>query len=410
MKLSILMVVAAVLVAPGAAAPRSPAAAAAQPASVSMREMPFELTSNKPFVQVRVNGSDPQWFVLDTGCRVGSLIARSCAERLGLRLGDVSDISIGAGQGVKVGFTTTHDVTLGVGGDTLSAPLMGVIPMDHVVRYEGRRLDGLLGEDFMRRHVVEIDYARRRIRLYEPASYVYKGATPPIPITFDGGLVVAQARMAPPGQAPIDAPLVIDTGVRTTVVWYHPFVVEHHLLATQPHVVTGTIGGGAGGETRGDVGRLDSLRIGPFLFTSPTAVFSRDTTGVFAGRDVAGIVGGELLRRFKVTFDYTHQRLMLEPYAGALSDFDYDMSGLFLVSEGPEFKHVTIQSVADRTPAQEAGLRKGDDLVRIDGRLASTLTLDELRDLLKKPGVTYRLEVNRGDQRLEVKLRPRRLT
>ena len=31
-------------------------------------EIPFEISSNKPFVQVSVYGSKPLWFVLDTGC------------------------------------------------------------------------------------------------------------------------------------------------------------------------------------------------------------------------------------------------------------------------------------------------------------------------------------------------------
>ena len=392
-----------------AAAVASDAAAAAAPGPPGVRELPFEIASNKPYVQVRINGSAPQWFILDTGCRGTSLIARQCAERLHLPLGDVTPTHLGAGQGVSVGFTTTPNVTLDVAGDTLVSPALGVIPMDHVSPYEGRRVDGLLGEDFMRRHVVEIDYARRRIRLFDPATYHYSGASTPIPITFDQGLVVAQAEMAPRASPPIACRVVVDTGVRTTVIWYHPFVVEHALVASQAKVITGTIGGGAGGETTGDIGRLDHVTIGSITLKQPTVVFSRDTTGVFAGRSVAGIVGGEVLRRCTVTFDYSHQELFLEPYPEGVAGFDYDMSGLFLVAPGPDFKRVTIQSVAAGTPAQEAGLLKGDEIMAVDGRRTDQLTLDQVRELFKKDGATYRLDVKRGQEHLQVRLTPHRL-
>lgn len=383
-------------------------ASAASPRD-AVRQMPFEIVSNKPWVKVSINGSDPQTFILDTGCRGTSIIARECADRLGMKLGETNQTRLGAGQGVSVGFTRTKDVTLGVAGDTLSSPGLGVFPLAHVSPYEGRRVDGLLGEDFMRRHVVEIDYAQRVIRIHDPASYHYAGKAAPTPIEFHQGLAVAAAEMTPPGGEPIPCHVVIDTGVRTTVVWYHPFVLAHDLVATQPRVITGTIGGGAGGETKGDIGRLERLTIGDLTLVRPTVVFSRDTTGVFAGSGEDGIVGGELLRRCKVTFDYPDRQLFLEPYATPVADFDYDMSGLFLVSAGPDFKRVTIQSVADGTPAQEAGLVKGDEIVTVDGRKAGTLSLDQIRDLLKKDGATCVLGIARGEERREVRLKLRRL-
>ena len=388
------------------------AAAWADPAATpapAMRQFPFEITSNKPFVQVRINGSEPQWFVLDTGCRGSSIIARDCAERLGLARGAESETRMGAGQGVSVALSSTGPVTLDVAGDTLGAPGLYVIPFDHVIPYEGRAIDGLLGEDYMLRHVVELDYEQRVVRVFDPETYRYEGRTAPIPMSLDRGLVVAQAEMAAPGRAPLRCRVVIDTGVRTTVVWYRPFTVEQHLLASQRRTVSGTIGGGAGGETRGDVGRLDWLQLGAVRFRSPTVVFSRDTSGVFAGRDEDGIVGGELLRRCRVTFDYPHRRLMLEPYPHALEGFEYDMSGMFLVARGAGFASKAVQSVADGTPASEAGIRKDDEIIAVDHRDTAAMRLDEVRELFRSPGVSHRLDVRRGADTLSVKLTTRRL-
>jgi hypothetical protein len=383
---------------------------AARPAALApgaAHECPFEITSNKPFVQVSVNGSGPQWFILDSGCSGGSVIARECAERLKLGRGDEAKQHLGAGAGVAVGVATTPDVTLRIGGDTLRAPLLRVFTLAHVAPFEGRSVDGLLGEDFLRRHVVEIDYAQRKIRFFEPSHVVPAGAASVVPITLENGLAVARGTLTSPGHGPIACRLVIDTGVRATVIFYHPFVTDHRLLAQQSHLLMGTVGGGAGGESIGDIGRVESLRIGPVSFKQPVAIFSRDTVGVFASRDADGIVGGELLRRCKVTFDYPHKRLLLEPYATP-PDFEYDMSGLFLTAHGETFREIVIQSVAAGTPAAEAGLRRGDRIAAIDGQRDADLTLERVRAMFREP-TTRRLDVERGGERFQVKLTTRRL-
>src|SRR5262245_6341702 len=66
----------------------------------------FEISSNKPFIKATVNGSEPQWFILDTGCRETSIIASECADRLGLPRGAEEKAQVGAGAGADVGLST----------------------------------------------------------------------------------------------------------------------------------------------------------------------------------------------------------------------------------------------------------------------------------------------------------------
>ena len=371
------------------------------------RECPIEIASNKPWVQVVINNSVPQWFILDSGASGGTILAKEAADRLGLKRGSEIGTHIGAGAGVDVGVATLSNVTIGVAGDAMVIPEMRVFSFAHVSPYEGRRLDGLLGEDFLWRNVVEIDYAKRRLRIIDPAKYTPSPAATIVPITLVHGLAMADAAITRPGEPTISCRFVIDTGVRTTLVLYHPFVMEHRFLETSEPTITATIGGGVGGETKGDLGRLDSLRIGTLSFAKTPVIYSRDTVGVFAGDDADGIVGGEILRRCKTTFDYAHSRLILEPYSDA-KPLEYDMSGLFLVGQGADYARVTVLSVAARTPAAEAGLMKGDEIMAIDGRPASQVGVEGARQLFRTPA-TYRLEVKRGDTKLNVEMKARRL-
>lgn len=290
----------------------------------------------------------------------------------------------------------------------MKAEEIRVFPLAHVSPFEGRRVDGLLGEDFLHQHVVEIDYERSRIRILDPARYTPPAGGISVPITIEGGLAVAAGSITVRGGEPVPCRLVIDTGVRTTVVLYNPFSVAQRLLDVPGNLLGATIGGGAGGETRGDIGRLAALTLGSFTFKQPTAVYSRDTVGVFAGSDQDGIIGGELLRRARVAFDYPHERLILEPYQGSAPAFEYDMSGLFLVARGDSFQRVTVLSVTQRTPAAEAGVQAGDEIVSIDGRRSPALTLEQARQMLRTPG-KRQVEMERGGQRLQVTLVTRRL-
>ena len=370
------------------------------------RECAIEIGSNKPWVHVSINDSPPLWFILDSGAGGGSFLAKEAAERLGLKTGAETDTHMGAGEGVNVGLSALKDVTLHVAGDTMAVPEMQVFSLAHVSPFEGRRLDGLLGSDFLQRNVVEIDYAKLKMRVIDPTEYTPGPSAIIVPITVDG-VAIAAATIQRPGDAPIPCRVVIDTGVRTTLILYHPFVMKNRFLEVKEPMITATIGGGAGGETKGDLGRLETLRIGTLEFKNTPVIYSRDTVGVFAGEEDDGIVGGEILRRCKTTFDYPHSRLVFEPYPDG-KPFEYDMSGLFLVGQGTDYDRITILSVAERTPAAEARLMKGDQIVSIDGRPASKMGLDGVRQLFREPK-TYRLQVTRGKETLSIELKTRRL-
>jgi len=347
------------------------------------------------------------WFILDSGAGEGSIIAKEAAERLGLERGSETDAHIGAGEGVRVDISNIPSATLHVAGDTMTVHEMMVFSLAHVAPFEGRHVEGLLGADFLHRNVVELDYANLKMRIIDPAAYTPSKSAIIVPINADEGLCMAEGSIQRPGEKAIKCRFVIDTGVRGTLLLYSPFVKRHGFYESKKPLITATVGGGAGGETKGDLDRLEKLSIGPASFDNPPVIYSRDSVGVFAGEDADGIIGGEILRRCRTTFDYPHDRLVLEPYSDQ-KPFEYDMSGTFLVGAGDDYNRVTIYSVAAKTPAAEAGLMKGDEIVSVDGKPATKLGLDGVRGLFRVPK-TYRLQVKRGTDDMSVELKTRRL-
>jgi hypothetical protein len=283
------------------------------------------------------------------------------------------------------------------------------MPLDHVAVFEGHQFDGTLGSTFFARYVVEIDYARKLLQLHDPKTYKYAGPGRLIPFKFLNGLVLVRANVTLTGRKPIEADFVVDTGCRASITFNRPFALKHKLAEAMPKTVEATVGGGVGGESKGRIGRIESMKLGPFLINKPVAVISDDKTGVLASAAFAGIIGGPILERCKVIFDYRRKHLILEPNAEKPKHHDYDKSGIFLVAQGPGFKKFKVLSVVTGSPAARAGIRKGDIITKLNGRAASSFILEEIRELLRRDGLEIKLEIRRGKETLQVGFKTKRL-
>ena len=166
-------------------------------------------------------------------------------------------------------------------------------------------------------------------------------------------------------------------------------------------------GGGIGGQEDNIVGRVESVEIGPFSIGRPVVRFADARGGALARTDFDALIGMELLRRFRVIFDYSRQRVILEPNANLAEAMEADMSGVSLKSTGPALEHIEVADVHENTPASTADLRPGDRIVSIDGRKPASLW-DAQRALRAGPDRVVRLGIQRGEAQREVRLTLRR--
>jgi len=327
-------------------------------------------------------------------------------RRLQLQRGDEEKVQMGAGSGASTGLSRlSRPMHIEALGETLTVAEPVVLTLEHVSRVEGRRADGLVGADFLARHVVEIDYAKSTMTVRDAKTYEPPSGAAVLPLMLDLGWPVIEGTVTPRGGAPVSCRVIVDTGMRGTMTLFRPFS-ERHRLYEAADLHDFVLGSGAGGLTRGDFDRVDSVTFGPLKFTAPVISYARDRAGIFAIDAVDGIIGGEFLRRHRVTFDCPHQRLILEPYPAAAGTFEGDMSGLFLATDAPDYKAIRVMWVNPGTPAAEAKLQVDDELVSIDGR--KPLKLDQARDLLRTPG-RRRLEIRRDGKPMQVRLDARRM-
>lgn len=194
----------------------------------------------------------------------------------------------------------------------------------------------------------------------------------------------------------------IDTGSRNSLDLHAPFVRKHELLKKYPKYVDAPAGFGVGGATKGVIGRIKSLQIGNFTIPSPVTGLSLADQGAFATTKTAGNIGGGLLKRFKVIFDYANNQMILEKNENFDLPDRYNMSGLFLIGEEGKIK---VYSVIKDSPADEANIKASDQILTINNSSVNNYSLQQIRDLLnRKEGTKVRLDIESRGETREVEL------
>ncbi len=360
--------------------------------------LPFRLVNNHIYVDVKLNGRAFALLV-DTGA--SNVITPTVARTLGLR--PVGDARVwGAGEfSEAAAFARVN--TMAVGQVRFRDQLFAVVPLEKLGEIEGVPFHGMIGYELFKRLVAKIDYEARTLTLTDPALWRADGAGTAVPFVFNGTVPEVEGDIDG-----IPASFDIDTGSRTSVGLYAPFVLRHGLRGRFSPTIETVTGWGLGGPSRGTLARVKRLRIGSLALADVVVDMSLQTQGALSYSAPAGSIGSGLLKRFAVTFDYQRQRIHLAPNARVRERDAYDRSGLWINQARQGFK---IVAIVERSPAAEAELREGDVIVTIDGAPAATMSLGNLRDRLRDtaPGTDVKLTIARERRMFVVALRLRDL-
>jgi hypothetical protein len=377
-------------------------APAAQPISI-----PFELVTRHVVVKVRVNNSRPLSFIFDTGDKV-AIIDLKVAQELGLDL--YGQVSVGgAGSGRLAGSQVRGANWTLPGLDGFTQPVVLALPFDRLASRFGHDFDGIIGSEFIKQYVVEIDYQARVLKLHDRNTFTYSGAGESIPISLDSqGHPILRGEVTPVGGQPIPGKYVLDIGSGNSLALHSPFVADHGLLNSNLKTIRAIGAGGAGGQTVGRIGRVAELKIGNFRIANPTVLFSEDKAGAFTNRALAGNIGQQIASQFKVFLDYARERIILEPTVRFGEPFERAHSGMALAAEGKDFNIFRIVEILEDSPAAEIGLQKDDLLLKVNDKPASELTITKLGEMFEKPAA-FKITIQRGEQTLQVTLKTRKL-
>ncbi len=202
-------------------------------------------------------------------------------------------------------------VSLNLPGVSLTRQTIAAVPLENLQSSLGRPVDGILGYSFFRRFVVEIDYDARMLNLYSPGSYRYRGRGERIPLVTSEELIFARARVKLPKRTPVTGLFEIDTGGGHALILNRPFVEKHQPLTPEQRADAVSVGG-ISGSSRAVMGRVENLQFGRLNIANLNTLFSLATDGMLASEEFEGNIGNDVLRRFKVIFDYSRRLMIVE--------------------------------------------------------------------------------------------------
>jgi len=339
-----------------------------------------------PISNASIDGK-PIRVIVDTGGV--NLLTPESAKKLGI----TSEGKL-AGSGVgdeKVDLSIAHAGEVKLGGAVLSHPVFYVIDLGPLPAAEGVELDGLVGFEMFRRFRVTVDYQKHVLTLTDPAKFTPPAGAKVVPFEMSERIPIVSGTLDG-----VPVRLSIDTGSRASLTMHSPFVKEHDLVArysAAPETVTGW---GVGGPSRGRPARLGTLQLGDVAVKDVAADFYTGNKGAFADPDLSGNLGGGVLRRFAVTFDYDARKMYLVPNKDFARPDPWDRSGLWLFRDGNALK---VVAVAPGSPAEKAGVAVDDRIEKINGEAVAKRKLSDWRGKLRElpVGTRVKLATRRGD-------------
>ena len=253
----------------------------------------------------------------------------------------------------------------------------------------GHAVVGVVGMNDLQSRILRIDFDNGCTRFL---SKVHDGAGDVFDLEFEAGRV-------PTIKVALDEHLsvrmVIDTGSNSelgfkTKVFDSLVAAENIETGTNLRVVT------VAGIESSPNGSLDEFRLGRF---------SQQNLSVTRQSEVS-IIGLGYLSRFQVTLDFPNKKMFLKPGKNYGRESWRDMLGAVMCVKNDE---VVLLGVEKTTPADDAGLSKGDVILEVNGRKSSEFSLFQLRRLFGDEGMEREIKFRRGEEVRTVNVLLRRL-
>lgn len=406
------------------------------PEKVNKDKIAFELVNNLVIVPVEINGT-PLSFLLDTG--VHSTLLFSFEELDSLQLNNTEPVKIkGLGSGGSVDAFVSKKNTVSIGKATDFNHTIYLV-LDRQINFSTRMglpIHGIIGFDFFRRFVVKTDYSAKRLTFYARDAYSKKRCKNCVDfaLKFHANKPFIETAVRHKGKFK-EVTLLVDSG-SSDGLWlfdHHDFITE-----TPKNYFVDFLGLGLSGNIFGKRAKIDHLVMADFEMKEVTASFP-DSLAIknisnFGDRD--GSLGSEVLRRFTVIMDYANRTMTLKKNRNYEDPFLYNMAGLTIEHDGlipvkevqrsnrntitmqnqskdatsvvevysspllqfflaPKF---VVAEVRPGSPADLAGIQKGDEVVRINGKNSYKYKLYELVAMFSsKVGRTIHMEISRNN-------------
>lgn len=271
--------------------------------------VPFKLVGNRPVIGLRINGRDqPLKFVLDTGSGI-SVVSDLTAKRLGIdpitRGGFAKGIGGDGRFEIVYGFLRQVDV-----GDVTIRNVPVYIRKFHS---NDEEIDGYIGLSLISKFLTTIDYGAQTFALAKKEA-VADTADPEKTISLPLRLTSSGFLSGEVQLEGVEEPLnfIVDTGATVSVI--SDQVAKRAPINSFVKTEKMRVVGSAGVTEDVPSFLLPRVSFGSHSRKSITAIaLDLDMINEASGFEQAGILGGNFLRNYRMTFDFKNSKVTFVP-------------------------------------------------------------------------------------------------
>lgn len=351
----------------------------------------FELFGDHIFIKLSVDGSEPLDFIFDSGAGY-TAIDFEAAKKLKLNLSHKE--SIAGAQGTIRGATIKHNYIM-MGDIKLESNVtIEAFDLQHLAISIGRPIEGIIGYDLLKHHVTRLNYDDMLLEIYPEDSYPKKGEM--VIVKLHNAIPVIDAEVTLNNEETITGTFYMNTGAGTSLDFNTPFANSNNIIKKTGKHYSYLVKGVENTETKHYEGRIKMFNADFYDFNNVPVGISQAQGGLQGDKKISGIIGNRILNRFNITFDYANEVLYMEPNAMINRKFAVNCSGLD-VQMSDDMTRVFVHQVQEDGPAKSAGIQTDDELISVNGKMVSNMTLAEIKDILRLPEEDAVLEVKSGE-------------
>jgi len=403
------------------------------PVGEKFQKVKFELVNNLIIIPIEVNGAELS-FILDSG--VNKPILFNLSDKDSIQINNVSEIVIkGLGEGEPIDALNSDSNIFKIGKAVNKDQQLYVV-MDKELNLSprlGLPVHGIIGYDLFRDFVVEINYSSKFLKLHDPRQFKSKKSAKirTIPLRIVQNKAYVQGHVFIENNRSIPVELLIDSG-SSDAVWLFEDIDKGLGIPEKNYM--DFLGQGLSGGIYGKRTKIDGISLGGFQLKDAKTAFPDlhyfNSITSFGNRN--GSLGGEVLKRFTLVFNYGNRTLSLRKNALFNHPFDFNMSGIDIQHNGMRyisesiadsrgvvladsgksfgdvqilFQNITrlsmvpeiiVSGIRAGSPGHKAGLQEGDVILAVNGKKVHHYKLQQVLHMLnEKEGKRVKVLIER---------------
>jgi hypothetical protein len=298
----------------------------------------------------------------------------------------------GVGNSTKLLELYKDTLEIRIGNNNVSLNNFVILDLKKII---GKQIDGILGVDFLKKNIYNINYLNNTIKNKLPTKEFKKlflnnienFICLPLEIQLDNKIIKGN--------------FVIDFGSSVTTLNYLNYLKINSIKNISK--VEYISNGGVGEENKGISFFADKVKINDFEINQINLEASKDTLGVLSKTEYDGIIGNDILDKFELFIDYTNSTLYIKPNIN-LNKKNKNLYKSFLLVDRTDIScYWIVSKVFKNSNAYLNGLRLNDKIISINGKFVYKMKFNKFFKNLK-PNDKINLEILRKGQFINISI------